>query len=83
MGKSCIGIHYDTGCQLSLISKSALSAIPNSWYSIGTSSKVRLVTYAGEGKTILTTEIKLKLHGKVLKLSIIEEDLNNGSGFSL
>ena len=83
VGKSYIGIQYDTGCQLSLISKSALSAIPTSWYSLGTSSKVRLVTYAGEGKTILTTEIKLKLHGKVLKLSIIEEDLNKGSGFSL
>jgi len=83
VGKSNIGIQYDTGCQLSLISKSALSTIPASMYSLGTSSKVRLMTYAGEGKTILTTEIKLKLHGKVLKLSIIEEDLNNGSRFSL
>ena len=40
------------------------------------------MTYAGEGKIILTTEVKLKLHGKLLKLSATEEDLNNGSGFS-
>ena len=83
VGGSNIGIQYDTGCQISLISKSALSTIPTSMYSLGTSSKVRLMTYAGEGKTILTTEIKLNLHGKILNLSIIEEDLNNGPGFSL
>ena len=40
------------------------------------------MTYAGEGKIILTTKIKLKLNGKILKLSAIEEDLNNRSGFS-
>jgi hypothetical protein len=39
--------------------------------------------YKEEGKIILTTEIKLKLHGKILKLSAIEEDLNNGSGLSI
>ena len=38
--------------------------------------------YAGIGKIILTTEVKLKLNGKMLKLSAIEEDLNNGSGFA-
>ena len=43
---------------------------------------MRVLSYAGEGKIILTTEIKLKLHGKTLNLSAIEEDLNNGSGFS-
>jgi len=41
------------------------------------------MTYAGEDKIILTTEIKLKLHGRILKLSsFIEVDLNNSSGFS-
>ena len=40
------------------------------------------MTYAGEGKIILTTKIKLKLNGKILKLSAIEEDLNNSSAFS-
>ena len=41
------------------------------------------MTYKEEGKIILTTKIKLKLHGKILKLLAIEEDLNNGSGFSV
>ena len=83
VGKSYIGIQYDTGCQLSLISPSTLSSLPPSMYSLGPSSRVRVLTYAGEGKDILTTEVKLKLHGKTLKLSTIEEDLNNGSEFSL
>ena len=51
-------------------------------YSLRTSSKVRLMTYAGEGKVILTTDVKLTILGRTLKLSAIEEDLNNGSGFS-
>jgi len=83
VGNTHVGIQYDTGCQLSLILQSALSTIPNSMYTLGPSSKVRLVTYAGEGKTILTTEVKLRLHGKILRLSVIEENLNNGAGFTL
>ena len=51
-------------------------------YFQGTSSRVRVMTYAGEGKVRLTTKVKLKLHGKTLKFWAIEEDLNNGSGFS-
>ena len=82
VGAVSLGIQYDTGCQLSLISQSALQALPTSMYSRGTSSRVRVLSYAGEGRVILTTEIKLKLNGNLLKLSEIEEDLNNGSGFS-
>ena len=40
------------------------------------------MTYAREGKVILTMEVKLRHNGKLLKLSTIKEDLNNGSGFS-
>ena len=82
LGAFSLGIQYNTGCQLSLISQSALQALPTSMYSRGTSSRVRVITYAGEGKIILTTKIKLKLHSKMLKLSAMEEDFNNGSGFS-
>ena len=82
MGALNLGIQYGTGCQLSLIFQSALQALPTSMHSRGTSSKVRVKTYAGEGKIIITTEVKLKLHGKKLKLSAIEEDLINGFGFS-
>ena len=80
--KVTLGVQYDTGCQLSIISKSALSALPPSMYSLGTSSQIRVMTYAGEGNTILTTPVKLRLPGVTLTLTAIEEDLNNGSGFS-
>ncbi len=63
VGKVTLGVQYDTGCQLSLISKSALSTLPLSMYSLGTSSQIRVMTYAGEGSTILTTPVKLKLPG--------------------
>ena len=82
VGKVNLGIQYDTGCQMSLISKSALSKLPPSMYSLGKTSQIKVITYAGEGKTILTTAVKLRLPGKTLKLSTIEEDLNHGTGFS-
>ena len=52
-------------------------------YSLGPSSRVRVLNYARKGKAILTTEFKLRFRGKNLRLSTIKEDLNNGSGFSL
>ena len=82
LGNTPIGIQYDTGCQLSLISKSALSTIPQSMYSLGSSSQVKIMTYAGGGKVVLTTTVKLRIQGKTLRLSTIEENLNNGSAFS-
>ena len=82
MGAFSMGIQYDTGCQLSLISKSALQDLPITMYSQGTSSRVRVMTYAWEGKIILTTKVRLRLNGKMLKLSAIEENLNNSSRFS-
>jgi len=50
-----------------------------STYSLGTSSQVKTITYAGEGKAVLTAAVKLRMQGKTLKLSTIEEDLNNSS----
>ena len=47
MGAFTLGIQYDSSCQLSLISQSALQALPTSMYSLGTSSRVRVMTYAG------------------------------------
>ena len=83
LGGTKIGIQYDTGCQLSLISRSALSTIPQYMYSLGPSYKMRVLTYSGKARVILTTEVKLKLFGKTLKLMTIEDDLNNSTGFSL
>ena len=75
LGHLSLGIQYDTGCQLSLISKSVLQTLPASMYSQGNSTRVRVLSYAGEGKVILTTQIKLKIFGQVLTLSAIDEDL--------
>ena len=47
---------------------------------MGPSYKLRVLTYSGKGRVILTTEVKLKLLGKTLRLATIEDDLNNGSG---
>ena len=83
LGWTKVGIQYDTGCQLSLSSRSALSTIPQYMYSLGPSYKMRVQTYSGKARVILSTEVKLKLFGKTLRLATIEDDLNNGSGFSL
>ena len=61
------------GCQLSLISVSALLTLPTSINFLGTSSRVGVMAYEEEVKIILTTEIKLKLHRKILKLLAIED----------
>ena len=82
MGTSSLGIQYDTGSQLSLISQSALQSLPTSMYTRGASSKVRISSYAGEGKEILLTNIELNWYGHILKLSALEDDLNNSSGFT-
>ena len=82
-GKITLGVQYNTGCQLSIISISTLSILSPSMYSLGTFSQIRIITYTGEGKTILTTEVKLWLPGATLTLSAIEENLNNESGFSV
>ena len=65
-GIHSLGIQHDTGCQLSLISRSALQTIPASMYSLGNSNRVRVLTYAGEGRVILTTKVKLRLCSKVI-----------------
>ena len=69
IGDIPIGIQYDTGCQMSMISKSALLRIPENMYSVGNSVNLRVLTYTGEGQTISTTSVKLNLNGFQLKLS--------------
>ena len=43
---------------------------------------MRILTYAGEGKEILLTNIELNWYGHILKLSALEDDLNNSSEFT-
>ena len=82
IGNIPIGIQYDTGCQMSMISKSVLQKLPEDMYSVSNSVNLRVLTYTGEGQTISTTSIRLKFNGFWLKLLAIEADLNNGSAYS-
>jgi len=81
LGGTKIGIQYDTGCQLSLISRSALSTIPQYMYSLGPSYKMKVLTYSGKARVILTTDVKLKLFRKTLKdnLDFHFQSLTSGS----
>jgi len=55
----------DLSIEIQNDTQSDLSVRPSpSMYSLGTSYMVRMITYAGKGKIILTTEVKLRLHGK-------------------
>ena len=82
-GSTPVGIQYDTGCQLSLISRSALQTLPTDMYSIEKPTKVGIIPYAGGEETILTTEIQLKLKYCTLQLYVFEDTLNNTSPFSI
>ena len=44
LGHLFIGIQYDTGCQLSLISRSVLQTLPSSMYSQGNFTRVRVLS---------------------------------------
>ena len=81
IGSVPIGIQYDTGCQMSLISKFVLQQLPEESYSVGRSVRLQVLTYAREGQIISTTSVKLNLNGFQLKLFAIEADLNNSSAF--
>ena len=83
LGSTSVGIQYDTGCQLSLISRSALQTLPTDMYSIEEPTKVGIIPYAGDDETILTTEIQLKLKCCTLQLYVFEDTLNNTSPFSI
>ena len=60
-GSTSVCIQYDAGCQLSLISKSALQVLLVDIYSIEKPTKVRNLAYAGEDEKILTAKVQLKL----------------------
>jgi len=79
LGGTKIGIQYDTGCQLSLISRSTLSTIPQYMYSLGPSYKMKVLTYSGKARVIHTTEVKLMLFGKTLKLTMIDSEIERDS----
>ena len=82
-GSSSIGIQYDLGSQISLISKSALQSLPPDMSTRGRTSQFNLLPFTGEGSTVLATEVTLKLNRFKLQLYAIEDELNKSSAFSI
>ena len=75
-------IQYDTGFQLSLISKSALHLLPEDSYSLGNSSRINLLDFRRQGQLFNTTEVKINLYNIVLKLVVIDVNLDSVSAYS-
>ena len=81
-GSVPLDIQYDTGCQLSLITTSALKLIPTSCYSLGNSSMINLLAYNGTGELLPATEVELKLGDKTIKVTAVDTNLNCGGAYS-
>ena len=56
--------------------------LPVDLYSMGKTTRLQVLTYAGQGKIITTTAVRLNLNGFMVKLSAIDADLNDGSAYS-
>ena len=73
---------YDSGCQFSLISKSALQLLPANTYSLGNSNKINILDFDGQGQLFNATEVRLNLFNHMLKLVVVDTNLNGVSGYS-
>ena len=82
VGSTKINVQYDTGCQISLITTSALKLLPRSSYSLGSSNMINLLAYNGTSEILPATEVKLFLANQVLKLTAIDSNLDSGSSYS-
>ena len=74
-------IQYDTGCQFSLISKSALQLVQEDSYSLGNSSRINILDFTGQGQLFNATEVKLNLFNIALKLVIVDANLDSESAY--
>ena len=72
-----LDIQYDSGCQFSLISKSTTNT-----YSLENSTKINLLDFTGQGQLFYATEVKLNIYNLVLKLVVIDTNLDSGSTYS-
>ena len=82
VGSTKLNVQYDTGCQISLITTSALKLLPRSTYSLGSSNMINLLAYNGTSEILPATEVKLFLANQVLKLTAIDSNLDSGSSYS-
>ena len=72
-GSSSIGIQYDLGSQLSLISRSTLQELPPNMYTVGKTYHINLLPFTGEGSKVFATEVTLKLNRFKLQLYICNQ----------
>ena len=77
-----LDVQYDTGCQISLITTSALKNLPRSSYTLGSSNLINLLAYNGTSEILPATEVKLFLGNQVLKLTAIDSNLDSGFFYS-
>ena len=77
-----LDVQYDTGSQISLITRSALKLLPRTSYSLGNSNMIKLLAYNGTTELLPATEVKLNLGNRVIKLIAVDSNLNCGSAFS-
>ena len=61
IGSILLDVQYDTGCQLSLITTSALKLLPKTSYSLGSSYMTNRLAYNSTGELLPATEVELKL----------------------
>ena len=82
IGSAILDVQYDTGCQLSIITTSALKSLPESSYSRGSSYMVNLLAYNGTSDHLPATEVELNIGGKMLKMIAVDSNLNCGAAYS-
>ena len=71
-------IQYDSGCQFSLISKSAIQLLSANPFFLG----INILDFNGQGQLFDATEVKLNLFNHMFKLVVVDTNLNSGSGYS-
>ena len=82
IGSFPLDVQYDTGCQLSLITTSALKLLPETSYSLGSSNMINLLAYNGTGELLPATKVKLNLGDRIVKVITVDTNLNCGSAYS-
>ena len=73
-----LDIQYDTDCQLSLITTSALKLLPETSYSLGTSSMINLLAYNSTSELLPAILIKLHLDNETIKVISVDSNINCG-----
>ena len=77
-----LDVQYDTGCQISPITTSALKLLPRTSSFLGNSNMINLLAYKGANELLPATEVKLYLGNQVMKLIAVYSNLNNGFAYS-